>query len=126
NCVTINPGKPCLFSIDTTSNDGATSPGNNIYTDQINFNVGNSFSAPIVAGIAGLMLSVNGNLTPAQLVSRLQSGATPFPTPDPALPMCQDPQPNVEQLECNCTTTTCGAGLANALEIGRASCRDRE
>jgi subtilisin family serine protease len=38
---------------------------------------GNSTSAPAVAGIAGLMLSVNPSLTPAQLVSVLVSTSQP-------------------------------------------------
>ena len=84
--------EPCLYSIDTTSNDGATTPGANIYTDQTNFNVGTSFSAPIVAGIAALMTAVNSQLNPAQLIGRLQSGAKPFPkSPDTTVPDCHVP-----------------------------------
>ena len=62
NCVNINGG-PCLFSLDTTSNSGTTTPGSHTYTDQTNFNLGTSFSAPIVSGIAALMLSRNNNLS---------------------------------------------------------------
>jgi len=61
NCVNINGG-PCLFSLDTTSNSGSKAPGAHTYTDQTNSNLGTSFSAPIVSGIAGLMLSRNANL----------------------------------------------------------------
>jgi serine protease len=116
---------PCLFSIDTTVNLGATVPGQNSYTDQVNYNVGTSFSAPIVAGIAALMLSVNGNLTPSQLRERLQNAAkrNPFPviTTDSSgqpIPMCKAPtgfKDTSQAIECNCTTGTCGAGLADAL-----------
>ena len=118
NCVNIGGG-PCLFSIDTTSNDGLTVPGADNYTDQINANVGTSFSAPIVSGIAGLMLAVNGNLKSAQLIARLQEGASkPFPVAaDPAVPQCRVPTGvagDVQSLECSCTTSTCGAGMANA------------
>jgi serine protease len=115
NCV--NNGAPCLFSIETTTNSGTTVPANNIYTDETNFNVGTSFSAPIVSGIAGLMLSVNGNLSPAQLLARLQAGTQPFPvSSDPAVPMCHVPTDakDLQTNECSCTTTTCGAGMANA------------
>jgi serine protease len=115
NCV--NTGPPCLFSIETTTNTGTTVPATNTYTDETNFNVGTSFSAPIVSGIAGLMLSVNGNLTPAQLLARLQAGARPFPvSSDPAVPMCHVPTDasDLQTNECSCTTTTCGAGMANA------------
>ena len=45
NCVNINGG-PCLFSLDTTSNNGTTAPARTCYTDQININLGTSFSAP--------------------------------------------------------------------------------
>ena len=62
NCVNTGPGDPCLFSIDTTTNTGTQGPLASGYTDQINFNVGTSFSAPIVSGIAGLMLAVNPSL----------------------------------------------------------------
>jgi serine protease len=115
NCV--NPaGGPCLFSITTTSNTGTTVPAASTYTDQTNFNVGTSFSAPIVSGIAGLMLSVNGNLTAGQLIARLQLGASaPFPV-NPAAPMCHVPadSSDLQTSECNCTTDACGAGMANA------------
>src|SRR4029078_12689471 len=49
NCVNTNGG-PCLFSLDTTSNLGATVPTTHTYTDQLNTNLGTSFSAPIVSG----------------------------------------------------------------------------
>ena len=79
NCGNTGAGEPCLYSITTTTNTGTTVPATNTYTDQVSFNIGTSFSAPLVAATAGLMLAVNGNLTPAQLIRRLQQGATPFP-----------------------------------------------
>ena len=124
NCVNTGQGQPCLFSILTTTNTGTTVPMSNTYTDEYNFNVGTSFSAPIVSGIAALMLSVNGNLAPDQLITRLQAGTTrPFPVStviDPATgmppPLCHVPAgPNdLQTNECSCTTQTCGAGMANA------------
>jgi serine protease len=117
NCVNVTGG-PCLFSIDTTYNTGTQAPGAFGYTNQTNVNVGTSFSAPIVAGIAGLMAGANGNLGPAQLIARLREGAaTPFPvSADPTIPMCHVPanQSDLQTSECNCTTSTCGAGMANA------------
>ena len=77
NCVVTSD--TCLRPIDTTSNAGTTVPAQNIYTDQTNPSLGTSFSAPIVAGIAALMRSVNGNLTPAQLIA-------PHPVQRHALP----------------------------------------
>src|ERR1700690_444312 len=116
NCV--NTSGPCLYSIDTTFNLGVTTPAQNGYTDAYNTNLGTSFSAPMVSGIAGLMLSVNANLTPAQLIARLQQGASsPFPV-NSAAPLCHIPSSSTDKsqdVECNCTTSTCGAGMANAL-----------
>jgi serine protease len=117
NCVNTGAGQPCLFSIVTTTNSGTTGPVNNTYTDEYNFNVGTSFSAPIVSGIAGLMLSVNGNLSPDQLIARLQAASQPFPVATTAgVPMCHVPAgPNdLQTTECSCTTQSCGAGMANA------------
>ncbi|HUQ51840.1 MAG TPA: S8 family serine peptidase, partial [Gammaproteobacteria bacterium] len=117
NCVNTNGG-PCLFSIDTTYNTGTQAPAAHGYTNQTNVNVGTSFSAPIVSGIVGLMAGANGNLGAAQLRARLREGATaPFPrSTDPTIPMCHVPTgPNdLQASECNCTTSTCGAGMANA------------
>jgi serine protease len=127
NCVNTGAGQPCLFSIDTTTNDGATVPTTNSYTTQLNFNVGTSFSAPIVAGIAGLMKATNGNLSPAQLIARLREGATkPFPvSSDPMVPQCHVPTgPNdIQDAECSCTTAACGAGMANAQGAVNAALR---
>lgn len=126
NCVNINGG-PCLFSIDTTANDGRTSPGNHIYTDQFSHNVGTSFSSPIVSGIAGLMLAVNGNLKSTQLIARMQEGATkPFPvSQEPGVPVCHIPQSrfDIQNTECSCTTAVCGAGMANAKGAVEAALR---
>jgi serine protease len=117
NCVNTNGG-PCLFSIDTTYNTGTQAAAAHGYTNQTNVNVGTSFAAPIVSGIAGLMAGANGNLGAVELRERLREGATaPFPrSPDPTIPMCHVPTgPNdLQTTECNCTTSTCGAGMANA------------
>ena len=115
NCVNLSGA--CLYSIDSTTNDGITTPGASTYTDQINFNVGTSFSAPIVAGIAALMTAVNDRLGATHLIARLQSGSRPFPkSPDASVPDCHVPTSgsDVQPSECNCTTDTCGAGMANA------------
>ena len=127
NCVNIGAGQPCLFSIDTTTNLGTRQPGASGYTDQFQFNVGTSFSAPIVSGILGLMVSVNGRLSSEQLIARLQEGATrPFPTSaEPTVPVCRVPTgpSDLQALECVCTTSTCGAGMANAPGAVRAALR---
>jgi serine protease len=127
NCVNTGAGEPCIYSIDTTTNLGTQSPTENGYTDQIRFNVGTSFSAPIVSGIVGLMAAVNGRLSPAQLTARLQEGATlPFPaSSDPTVPTCRVPTgpSDLQTSECVCTTLTCGAGMANALGAVNAALR---
>lgn len=114
NCGVSGTGA-CLFSIDTTSNSGTTTPGAHTYTDQDSFNVGTSFSAPIVAGVAALMAAVNGQLGSAQLIRRLQNGSKPFPR-TASVPDCHVPAgpADLQVSECNCTTDTCGAGMVNA------------
>jgi serine protease len=119
NCVNTGVGQPCLFSIITTTDQGKTVPAGPTFTDQINFNVGTSFSAPIVAGAAGLMHAVNARLPPALVIARLKQSATPFPTSSdsvPAPPVCHVPLSSTDfQLaECICTTQTCGAGMLDA------------
>ncbi len=124
NCV--NASGACLFSIDTSINNGTTTPTTSGYTDQMNPNLGTSFSAPIVAGIAGLMTSVNANLQPAQLIARLKEGARTFPvSSDTTVPNCHVPasSTDLQTAECNCTTTTCGAGMANAPGALKAALR---
>jgi serine protease len=112
NCVNTNGA--CLFSIQTTTNLGSARPEGNGYTDEYNYNVGTSFSAPLVSGVAALMLSLNPTLGPADIIRRIKRSARVFPS-DSALPTC----PNLSDLpdstgQCNCTTTTCGAGLLDA------------
>jgi serine protease len=121
NCVNTAAGSPCLRSIDTTINEGATTPGASGYTDQINSNLGTSFSAPIVSGIAALMRAANANLTPAQLIVRMKASATPYPQPitTPVTPQCVNG--STSSVECACTTTTCGAGMANAFSAVKAA-----
>jgi serine protease len=118
NCVNTGPNEPCLFSLDTLTNDGANAPGANIYTDLIDRpNFGTSFASPLVAGTAGLMKAVNPALTPALLVARIRSSARTFPTGSDTVPAplaCQLPSVvALQNSECICTTQVCGAGLLN-------------
>jgi serine protease len=118
NCV--NTVGACLKSIDTTTNLGTTVPGDSAYTNETSSNLGTSFSAPIVSGIAGLMRSVNANLTPTQLVARLESSATPFPVNTLALPVCPASVAGTE--ECQCPPSgECGTGMVNALSAVNAA-----
>jgi serine protease len=117
NCVNLTG--PCLRSIDTTTNFGKTTPGANGYTDQTNSNLGTSFSAPIVSGIAALMRAVNANLTPPLLIARIQSSASPFPPNTGNLPVCPATDPSSGQ--CSCVVGQCGAGMVNALSAVNAA-----
>lgn len=122
NCVNLSGA--CLFSLHTTYDIGRTTPSGYDYTDQFNTNIGTSFSAPLAAGVAALMHSVNTRLTATQLRARLQESARPFPR-DATVPDCRIPTgPTDLQLsECNCTTTTCGAGMLSAASAVLASQR---
>lgn len=119
NCV--NTVGTCLYPMLTATNTGAQGPVASTYTNGSNITVGTSFSAPLVSGVAALMLSVHPGATPAQLRSLLQTSARAFPTTgaDPGTPQCAAPSTDgsgnpVDQLECYCTTTTCGAGMLDA------------
>ena len=129
NCVDVGFGDPCRYPILTTSNAGSTTPltdaaGGSIYTDSFNASMGTSFSAPLVAGTVALMLSAQPALAPSALRTLLQDTARPFPTTGgengdgTPVPQCTAPQFNgstpVDQLQCYCTTATCGAGMLDA------------
>jgi serine protease len=117
NCV--NPTGACLYPILTTTNSGSTTPvagvTGGIYTDSNNISVGTSFSAPLVAGTVGLMFSAQPNMTPADVRAALQGSARSFPNSgaDAGTPACRAPN-GTDQLECYCTTATCGAGMLDA------------
>lgn len=119
NCVNAQPfnptTNPCVFSITAALNAGATTPGASTYTDHAaNINIGTSFSGPLVAGAAALIHSLNAQLTPAQYISLLKDTATPFPTTSATTTtVCHVPVGDVQDVECICTTQTCGAGMLN-------------
>lgn len=118
NCV--NRAGDCLYPMVSTTNAGQTTPlvgaAGEAYTDGVNAAAGTSFSAPLVSATAALMFSLRPDLTPAQVRQALQSSARPFPVVDATLPTCRAPDIRAQD-ECNCTTTTCGAGL---LDVDRA------
>jgi serine protease len=136
NCVDVGPGAACRYPILTTSNAGLTVPvaeaaGGAIYTDSFNASLGTSFSAPLVAGTAALMLSAQPALNPGQVAVLLKATARPFPTTGgdngdgSVVPVCVAPQPigatQIDQAQCYCTTTTCGAGMLDAGAAVRAA-----
>jgi serine protease len=85
----------------STLNTGTTTPGADSYV----FYQGTSMAAPHVAGVVSLMLAVRPTLTPAQILTLLQSTVTPFPAGS------------------SCTTTNCGTGIVNAAAAVDASNR---
>ena len=116
-----------MYPILTTADSGSTGPGTSIYTDSFDASVGTSFSSPLVAATAALMLSAQASLTPAGVRAALQSSARPFPqsgvAPDPvdgAVAACRAPT-TAEQLQCYCSRTTCGAGMLDAGAAVRAA-----
>jgi serine protease len=70
---------------------------------------GTSFSTPIVAGAAALMLAVNPALTATQIEQGLKASARPHVTSSLGgnVAACSDANPG----RCLCTTGTCGAGI---------------
>ncbi len=114
NCVNLNG--LCLYPLVTTLNAGSTTPGAAVYSDSSAPSLGTSFATPIVAASAGLMLAVDPTLTPAQVKAMLQASARTFPATgaqEPGTVACRAPD-GVDQVECYCTTTTCGAGMLDA------------
>ena len=57
------------------SNSGETSPGDPAYS----LGIGTSFSAPLVSGVASLMLGRNPTMTPGRVLGILQGTARDFP-----------------------------------------------
>jgi serine protease len=123
NCVNLSGA--CLYPILSTVDSGATTPASSTYTDSVDASVGTSFSSPLVAATAALMLSVQGSLTPAGVRAAIQATARPFPSsgvagdPNPIL-ACHAPDGR-EQLQCYCSTVTCGAGMLDAGAAVRAA-----
>ncbi|MCV2359862.1 S8 family peptidase [Paucibacter sp. TC2R-5] len=114
NCVNLTGA--CLFPMLSTTNSGATSPvaADAAYTNN-SASVGTSFSAPIVSGTVALMLSAKPALKANEVLSILQKTARPFVATGATAGTAQCAAPtSSEQLECYCTTSTCGAGMLDA------------
>ncbi len=78
----------------STWNTGTTGPASDGYT----FYQGTSMASPHVAGIAALLYGQKPSITPAEVVTRLQTTAQSFPS----VPSNQ------------CSTSNCGAGIVDA------------
>lgn len=134
NCVN-DPSLGCKYPILTATNSGDYAPvtGSSVYTDSVNYSVGTSFAAPLVSGTAALMLSVRPQLTPLELRLLLQGTARGFPTTgavvasgEPPARQCTSVQYDstgspLAQLQCYCTTGTCGAGMLDTGSAVRAA-----
>jgi serine protease len=83
-----------LSYIRTLSNTGALTPD----TFTVTSSMGTSFSAPMVSGVVSLMLALAPSLTPAAVLSALQSSARPHPA----------------GTYCTVHQGVCGAGLLDA------------
>lgn len=94
----------------TLDNAGRTGPGAGRYARVF----GSSYSAPIVAGAIGLMLSANPALTRDQIFAGLRQSARPHVT-SPVIATCSAENPG----RCICTTQTCGAGILDVAEAVR-------
>jgi serine protease len=137
NCVNTAANSACLYPILTATDSGDTVPVGSTYTDSYNTSVGTSFSAPLVAGVAALVLSLHPGMTPQEVRELLRATARPFPAvgsipSSTGAPGCTAPQYNlmgtpVDQLECYCTTSTCGAGMLDAgAALGGAASAETE
>ncbi len=90
----------------STSNAGLQEPTAHTY----GLKQGTSFSAPLAAGVASLMLAVNPSLSPDALIARIKETSHPHVSSG-AYASCDIN----DTVACLCTTTTCGAGMLNPL-----------
>ncbi len=134
NCVDIRPGAACQYPILTARNAGtrAPIPNSSMFSDSFQITVGTSFSAPLVSGAVGLLMSVRPGSTPSEIRTLLQQSARPFPTTGgdngdgTVVAQCLPPYNDangtpVDQLQCYCTTSTCGAGMLDVAAAVRAA-----
>jgi len=118
NCV--NVGGVCLYPLLSTTNSGTTTPvsADESYTDDgDNATAGTSFSSPLVAGTAALMLVVQPSLSTDEVRQVLQKSARTFPTsgdPNSAGTCPATASGGSTEQSCYCTTSTCGAGMLDA------------
>lgn len=72
---------------------------------------GTSFSAPMVAGALSLLKAVHPNLSTSEAIALLRNSARAFP---PNANLC--PTLLFGNSRCNCTASSCGAGILNPLD----------
>lgn len=103
------PGGDGAFPIWSAGNAGLAGPGLNTYRSKI----GSSFASPLVAAAAAQVLAFRPNSTVDEVEQDLKSSARPFLS----LRGTQCASGTTLNVECRCTTSTCGAGM---LDISRA------
>ncbi len=102
--------------IATLVNTGGTLPetGSASHYVMSEVQIGTSYAAPQVAGVAAMMLAVAPSLTVNDLLLGLTSSVRPFPLVADAqgvpYPLCDA----THTTRCNCTPQTCGAGVLDA------------
>lgn len=96
------PGGDNDAGIFSTGDMGVTTP---LHDNSFIYAQGTSMAAPVVSGVAALMLAVNPALTPDQIKSMLVYSVSKFPT----------------GTKSDCTQLKCGAGIVNALSAVRAA-----
>lgn len=101
----------CTYPLLTLTNLGTQSPAGYGYTDGYSLSIGTSFATPLATGTVALMRSLNPEIKPATLISLLRGTATPFPVT--GVGTCQAPGGAAQTSACDCTTSTCGAGMLN-------------
>ncbi len=99
----------------STNNAGTTTPQPYSSSGFYASGAGTSFSTPVVTGVVSLMLSVNPNLTSAQVSDILKTTARPFVAVSGFATCTPGGSGNMNNnTPCNCTTSACGAGYVDA------------
>ena len=117
NCVNTGAGQPCLFSIETTSNTGTTSPGAEHLHRPVQLQRRHQLLRADRRG--NRRTDARGERQPHRRPAHRAPAAGSdhaFPRSIAGLPACHVPASatDLQTNECSCTTDTCGAGMANA------------